>query len=195
MKGYVYVFHQLGTTYYKIGYTTKESVKDRFISFKMYAPNGGEIISVIESENPSRLEKEMHLKFSDKRLNGEFFSLNENDIHILKSFQDKRTRDIIDFVLTEIIPTEISIEQFKQIISKNIFVFKEIKNKENITIIDYLKENFKGEKLTSTEISLLIKTNLGLEYNSKRIGMALKPIFNQYITSIEGKSMRLYNIE
>jgi len=103
MKGYVYVFHQLGTTYYKIGYTTKESVKDRFISFKMYAPNGGEIISVIESENPSRLEKEMHLKFSDKRLNGEFFSLNENDLYILKSFQDKRTRDIIDFVLTEII--------------------------------------------------------------------------------------------
>jgi len=83
-NGFVYLFSQNDTTYYKIGMTTSDSVKSRFASFCTYSPNGANIDLIIPTTNPLKIEKELHKKFSHKRLHGEFFNLSNEDIDVIK---------------------------------------------------------------------------------------------------------------
>jgi hypothetical protein len=77
MKGYVYFIQINGMQPIKIGYTTDPKGTDRFDSAKTYAPFGVTYVANIPSSNASKLERELHEKFGDKRLNGEWFDISQ----------------------------------------------------------------------------------------------------------------------
>jgi hypothetical protein len=77
MKGYVYFIQINGMQPIKIGYTTDPKGTDRFDSAKTYAPFGLTYVANIPSSNAAKLEKELHQRFADKRLNGEWFDINQ----------------------------------------------------------------------------------------------------------------------
>lgn len=60
----------------KIGYT--DDLTKRIYSFNNASPYGIEVIGTIETENASRLEKEIHNKLSAFRIRGEWFEITEN---------------------------------------------------------------------------------------------------------------------
>ena len=77
MKGYVYFIQINGLQPIKIGYTTDLKGTDRFDSAKTYAPFGLTYVAHIFSYNVVKLERELHKKFADKRLKGEWFDINQ----------------------------------------------------------------------------------------------------------------------
>jgi len=77
MKGYVYFIQINGMQPIKIGYTTDPKGTDRFNSAKTYGPFGVTYVAHIASFNAAKLEKELHKRFADKRLNGEWFDIGQ----------------------------------------------------------------------------------------------------------------------
>jgi hypothetical protein len=95
-KGHVYVIKVLN--YYKIGRTI--NITKRLKSYFTHCPLSPEIIYCVEVENCIKTEKELHKKFDAKRSNGEWFTLDSNDLKellkILNQYSiniDKRTLD------------------------------------------------------------------------------------------------------
>lgn len=76
-KGVVYILkNEKG--YYKIGYTTRP-IKERITTFKISNPDI-ELVKVIQAENARLKEKQLHEQFSHKRITGEWFNLNKNEL-------------------------------------------------------------------------------------------------------------------
>ena len=80
-KGCVYFFRHIGLTPVKIGYSSNESPIDRFNQFRTYAPYGSEILGFIIISDAKELETLLHRKYANKRLNGEWFDLTEQDVN------------------------------------------------------------------------------------------------------------------
>lgn len=80
-KGCVYFFRHLGLTPVKIGYSENESPKNRFNQFKTYAPYGAEMLGFIITDDSKSLETNLHKKYSDKRLSGEWFEITEKEVN------------------------------------------------------------------------------------------------------------------
>lgn len=194
MSGFVYVFKQSQTDYFKIGMTQTESIENRFKSFLTYSPTGGEIHCVIKTKDPVTLERQLHLKYSEKRMNGEFFKLNENDLFYLISIEDQKTKDLKELFYCSFLQSEIPIENIKRILNNNIFQQRnrkgEIKNRENLIFL-YIEENLKGTELSNQEINNYLKL-VDIEISAKCLGILLKSRYEQKIKSIDGKSMRIY---
>lgn len=85
-KGCVYFFRHIGLSPVKIGYSTHESPMSRFEQFKTYAPYGSEIIGFIQTFDAKEIETILHNKFSQYRLNGEWFEITEEDCNKVISF-------------------------------------------------------------------------------------------------------------
>ena len=66
----------------KIGATT--NIKTRLKSLRAASPSKLELLNTLKSKDIYKLELELHKKFQKKRLNGEWFNLNENDISWIK---------------------------------------------------------------------------------------------------------------
>ena len=79
-KGCVYFFKHTGLEPIKIGYSTNESPLDRFYQFKTYAPYGAEIIGFIRATKAKELETKLHYKYSNKRLEGEWFDITIEEV-------------------------------------------------------------------------------------------------------------------
>lgn len=79
--GCVYFFRHVGLTPVKIGYTSNKSPIKRFEQFKTYAPFGAEILGFIQTNEAKKYETDLHLKYSAKRLDGEWFEISEEDIN------------------------------------------------------------------------------------------------------------------
>ena len=79
-KGCVYFFKHIGLTPVKIGCSSNESPCNRFNSFKTYAPYGSELIGFIRTIEPRELEFKLHKKFSNKRLEGEWFEITIDEV-------------------------------------------------------------------------------------------------------------------
>ena len=80
-KGCVYFFKHVGLSPVKIGFSTNESPCGRFEQFKTYAPYGAELVGFIRTHNAKELETELHLKFANVRLKGEWFDLSLEDVN------------------------------------------------------------------------------------------------------------------
>jgi hypothetical protein len=74
-KDFVYFFKHNNVGGIKIGKTSGESVLDRFNSFKTFSPFGASIIGFFETDNGFKDEKELHQRFKDFRMQGEFFDI------------------------------------------------------------------------------------------------------------------------
>ncbi len=82
MSGYVYVVSNC-SGHYKIGRTN--NVESRIRAIQTSNPSSIELIVYFHSDDNVSLEKELHCLFSSKRVNGEWFMLDNNDIDLLKS--------------------------------------------------------------------------------------------------------------
>ncbi|GGB73446.1 GIY-YIG nuclease family protein [Shewanella inventionis] len=81
IKGFVYVIEsQYG---YKIGKTV--NIKNRTQLFSVKLPFSIMLIHYAEFEDYSLAERQMHLNFADKRLEGEWFDLDMSDIEYIKT--------------------------------------------------------------------------------------------------------------
>lgn len=80
-KGFVYLL-QSPSRAYKIGRT--RNPEDRIRTFSIKLPFEVEYISVVETLDMYQLEKDLHLKFEAKRINGEWFNLSAEDIEYIK---------------------------------------------------------------------------------------------------------------
>lgn len=78
-RGYVYVLEAGG--YYKIGRT--RAPDSRIKQLRIQLPFPVEVVCVIPSDDYIRLEDELHERFADKRANGEWFSLANDDVSFL----------------------------------------------------------------------------------------------------------------
>lgn len=79
--GYVYLLS--GGGYYKIGLSKSVDIRIEQISPKL--PFEIELIHQIKADDMVTLENQLHERFADKRVNGEWFMLAQEDIDYIKS--------------------------------------------------------------------------------------------------------------
>ncbi len=84
--GHVYLLRS-STGYYKIGRT--KYPHDRLATFSVKLPFEVEYEHVILCSDMYKLERDLHNKFADKRVNGEWFELNADDVAYIKSLEDE----------------------------------------------------------------------------------------------------------
>ena len=84
-KGVVYLLKIKDTNQYKIGVSKDFDRRYNEISPKM--PFELKTINLIKSFNIYDLEKELHEKFANKRIKGEWFELEEKDVEYIKSIE------------------------------------------------------------------------------------------------------------
>ena len=97
-SGYVYLVHCKGTTFYKIG-ISKIDYHLRLSALQSGCPFELEMIYVIHSSNYRKFEQELHHKFRDKRVRGEWFDLDEAFLNtVMKYLEDTHQPQMqIDF--------------------------------------------------------------------------------------------------
>jgi len=79
-QGRVYLMHNTRSNEYKIGFTSK-SIENRLKEFKLVDPSVEYLFSFAGTLND---EKELHLFFKTKRLRGEWFKLDLDDVDYIK---------------------------------------------------------------------------------------------------------------
>ena len=97
-SGYVYLVHCKGTTFYKIG-ISKLDYHLRLSALQSGCPFELEMIYVIHSSNYRKSEQEVHHKFRDKCVRGEWFDLDEASLNtVMKYLEDTHQPQMqIDF--------------------------------------------------------------------------------------------------
>lgn len=195
MEKCVYVFRQIGTDFYKIGYT-ESSVEERFKSMKMYSPIGAEITSIIHCDNPKVLESDLHKKFKDKRLSGEFFKLDELDIEIIKNYENEKFKDFMSkcaLIYQECSNPNKLIKVLWSVKSKN----DEIDSNKEL-FISIIIQNFGGTFAKPDDLYLVCLDHLGEEekisLTRRAFGLFLAKAFMRKSKKIDGVLTRVYEI-
>lgn len=80
--GYVYLLQQVNGAHYKIGHTKDPESRNK--TFGIQLPFAVEFICLIKSEDMTMLEAELHQRFAEQRVNGEWFALSPEDIEYIK---------------------------------------------------------------------------------------------------------------
>lgn len=80
--GYVYLVQEPKGTY-KIGRAL--DVQDRMRTFGIKLPYKVDLLAVIQSGDYVATEQELHFKFAEKRVDGEWFALTDEDVAYIKS--------------------------------------------------------------------------------------------------------------
>ena len=83
--GYVYLIKS--GEHYKIGRT--KNLKTRVKSFETSLPLGATVVHSFETDDTTEAEIELHARFSDKRINGEWFNLVQDDVDYICTIQPK----------------------------------------------------------------------------------------------------------
>lgn len=86
--GYVYILEAVGFKVYKIGRTKNIDTRMKTL---IKLPFDTKLIHTIKTDNPTKTELELHRKFADLRVNGEWFKLSNENIEYLIKYQDETT--------------------------------------------------------------------------------------------------------
>lgn len=86
--GFIYLVKDNASNRIKIGITTNH--KDRLRSLNTMVPYGITTIAVFQSGRYEELEKEVHEKYKDKRKNGEWFELNNDELKDCIEYIEKK---------------------------------------------------------------------------------------------------------
>ena len=81
--GYVYLIHLATTQLYKIGFS--KNPQQRCTALQKVAPAQLTILHIIETEDMVHTEQKLHGRFSNKRRNGEWFELDQQDLDYILS--------------------------------------------------------------------------------------------------------------
>jgi hypothetical protein len=84
--GYVYLVKEVNGTHHKIGRTAQPD--NRLKTFNVKLPYQVKYHHLIRTSDMYRLERELHTHFADKRVDGEWFTLTDDDIQYICSLQD-----------------------------------------------------------------------------------------------------------
>jgi len=84
-KGYVYLMKHGSRNEYKIGRTNNVMRREGELSIEL--PEKLSPIHTIETDDPAGIEKYWHARFSQKRKNGEWFSLSAEDVKAFKRWK------------------------------------------------------------------------------------------------------------
>ena len=87
--GYVYVLESENKEYYKIGKTKVLAVRV-IKQLKVQLPFAVNVAYAFATDDRSRDETKLHRHFRSKRLNGEWFALNEDDLLHIRAFCNYR---------------------------------------------------------------------------------------------------------
>jgi hypothetical protein len=161
MKGFIYIFRQLGTDFYKIGMTCNESVENRFQSFKTYAPNGAEITHIIKTADAYKCEKMLHNKYKEFRMSGEFFKFSDDQIREIKEIKDEYETKVFELFKAALYKYDINESNIDNVIL-NVLQLQSSKDKKNKfkNLISGLNDNFTfSEYLIVCEQNNISKTN------------------------------------
>lgn len=83
-QGFVYLLcNEVNPSIYKIGRT--RNPKSRRETFGVLLPFDVEYVCLIQADDMYALERELHDRFADKRVNGEWFALSPDDVTHIKS--------------------------------------------------------------------------------------------------------------
>lgn len=80
---FVYLIKNTETQQHKIGIAT--NVENRLKQLQTGSPARLEVIHVIKTLTPFELEQELHCKYKDKRLLGEWFNLSDFEVEEIKN--------------------------------------------------------------------------------------------------------------
>lgn len=81
--GYVYLVRgETNPITYKIGFT--KDIKNRIKTFSVKLPFPIEFVCAIKTDDMIVLETELHKRFADKRLDGEWFDLSSEDVEYIR---------------------------------------------------------------------------------------------------------------
>jgi hypothetical protein len=96
--GYVYILRS-ADGYYKIG--RAKDVQARVKSIAAFVPFAVEIVHTIQTDNMVRLERGLHRAYeaAEKRVNGEWFRLSDDDIELLRSLGDELAGESVEDAL------------------------------------------------------------------------------------------------
>ena len=170
-KGCIYFFKHIGLDPIKIGFTTNDSPIDRFKQFSTYAPYGSEIVGFSQVDNPKSIETKLHMKYSNKRLSGEWFDITiqeaEKEIKIMRSKEEAEKRN-----------------NFEIHFAKHLGITENIQDNSIedalFQLFDIPLGSVDGQWLTATEIQYMLLDHLGFEcYSMKILGGKLKLIFGE----------------
>lgn len=78
-KGYVYLINAVGTDKYKIGVTCKNNVNERLKELQTGNGEELELINYFYTKYPYKIEKNLHLLYSNKRKKGEWFEFLDSE--------------------------------------------------------------------------------------------------------------------
>ena len=170
-KGCVYFFRHIGLTPIKIWFSTNESPISRFENFKVYAPYGAELIGFIRTFEAKELETTLHNKFSQYRINGEWFEVPENEIEKCITFysniEDVKEKNDFQIQYSKFIDES-------RIINNNAFFEMYSKNKNEIFKNEViLKKNELSLFMNKDEVNLFLIKN-DLEYKTHRFKGIIK---------------------
>jgi len=79
-NGCVYFIKHKGLDGVKIGFSNNETPSKRVRDMETYTPTGVDFLGLIITNNPAKVEKELHKKYADKRMVGEFFDISLDEI-------------------------------------------------------------------------------------------------------------------
>ena len=82
-NGYLYLIHCVGFPYYKIGIT--KDIDARLSSMQSSLPFQLELEFAVLAENFLIKERELHSKYANNRLNGEWFNFNDAELDDVKT--------------------------------------------------------------------------------------------------------------
>lgn len=166
-KGCVYFFKHIGLEPVKIGYSASPSPEKRFSQFKTYAPFGAELLGFIICDNAKELESKLHQKYSNKRLDGEWFLISIKDIN--NEIETNTSKEIVKF------KNELQIKLAKEI-NKIISDKKEIKNEEIVLMTNnYYTSNFENFKKIYHQVD---KDKINKKALAKQFGVSRGTIYN-----------------
>ena len=188
----VYFFRETGRPYVKIG-MSKNDIQERFKSFKTYAPLGAYIVGYIKTNDSLSLEKKIHEKYKEKRLQGEFFNLTDDEIYNEINLHDFKFGQILSLTNELIDIYNFDQNKLKKDLSKILNKNKE--KYEKYEIDDFLRnylEKQKG-KLMSNNMILKDLNDLGFSITQNKLGLILKKNgYKQKIKKINNIVYRMY---
>lgn len=170
---YVYFFRETGRPYVKIG-MSKNEVQTRFQSFKTYAPLGAYIVGYIKTSNAFLLEKELHKKYKDKRLQGEFFNLTDDEVYAEINIHDSKFGEVVSFVDYLVNDLKFDIDYLKSILKNQIVGLNENLESDNDVLLNFIKNN-KGSFFTNKEIQSYLAQN-GFLITQYKLGVLLSKL-------------------
>lgn len=170
---YVYFFREIGRPYVKIG-MSKNEITERFTAFKTYAPLGAYIVGYIKTENSVLLEKQLHEKFKNKRLKGEFFNITDDEVFNEINKYDKSFGELVYMINSLINDYGINKNDLHKTIQEKFNKLEESKIIVEKEILEVIELN-KGKHITNTDFLLLLKDK-GLIMSHQSLGLKLKSI-------------------